>query len=94
MLDQRWRRWADVVQMLYKCFVSAGKLCDLIVYPLDVVSRHRDPQLQDVCQSDKFRADFFCIYYSVGSYGISWESHVISCDLRFSCLEFYADSKK
>ena len=25
MLDQRRRRWADVVQMLYKCFVSAGK---------------------------------------------------------------------
>ena len=24
MLDQRWRRWADVVQMLYKCFVFAG----------------------------------------------------------------------
>ena len=22
---QRLRRWADVVQMLYKCFVSAGK---------------------------------------------------------------------
>ena len=21
MLDQRWRRWDDVVQMLYKCFV-------------------------------------------------------------------------
>ena len=24
MLDQRQRRWADVVQMLYKCFVIAG----------------------------------------------------------------------
>ena len=24
MLDQRWERWADVVQMLYKCFVFAG----------------------------------------------------------------------
>ena len=24
MLDQRRRRWDDVVQMLYKCFVSAG----------------------------------------------------------------------
>ena len=24
MLDQRWRRWADIVQMLYKCFVFAG----------------------------------------------------------------------
>ena len=24
MLDQRRRRWADVVQMLYKCFVCAG----------------------------------------------------------------------
>ena len=25
MLDQRRRRWDDVVQMLYKCFVFAGK---------------------------------------------------------------------
>ena len=24
MLDQRRRRWADVVQMLYKCFIFAG----------------------------------------------------------------------
>ena len=24
-LDQRRRRWADVVQMLYKCFVFAGQ---------------------------------------------------------------------
>ena len=24
MLDQRRRRWADVLQMLYKCFVFAG----------------------------------------------------------------------
>ena len=24
MLDQRWRRWANVVQMLYKCYVLAG----------------------------------------------------------------------
>ena len=24
MLDQRRRRWADIVQMLYKCFVFAG----------------------------------------------------------------------
>ena len=27
MLDQRRRRWADVVQMLYKCFVFAGIAC-------------------------------------------------------------------
>ena len=26
MLDQRQRRWADVVQMLCKCFVFAGYL--------------------------------------------------------------------
>ena len=24
MLDQRRRRWADIVQVLYKCFVFAG----------------------------------------------------------------------
>ena len=26
MLDQRWRRWANVAQMLYKSFVLAGYL--------------------------------------------------------------------
>ena len=29
MLDQRRRRWADVVQMLYKYFVFAGLSCRL-----------------------------------------------------------------
>ena len=28
MLDQRQRRWADVVQMLYKCFVFAGRVIE------------------------------------------------------------------
>ena len=27
MLDRRRRRWAYVVQMVYKCFVFAGKQC-------------------------------------------------------------------
>ena len=30
VLDQRRRRWADVVQMLYKCFVFAGMFIDSI----------------------------------------------------------------
>ena len=30
MLDQRRRRWADVVQMLYKCFVFAGTAVTLV----------------------------------------------------------------
>ena len=28
MLDQRWRRWSNIVQMLYKCFVFAGQFYD------------------------------------------------------------------
>ena len=32
MLVQRRRRWADVVQMLYKCFVSAGILLYVLSY--------------------------------------------------------------
>ena len=32
MLDQRRRRWADVVQMLYKCFVFAGLSLVLLNY--------------------------------------------------------------
>ena len=31
---------------------------------------------------------------SVGYYVIPWESRVNSCHLRFSCSEFYNDSKK
>ena len=34
------------VQMLYKCFVSTGRLCCLNFHPLEVVSRYRGPQLQ------------------------------------------------
>ena len=34
MLDQRRRRWADVVQMLYICFVFAWVLCELILYTI------------------------------------------------------------
>ena len=33
-------------------------------------------------------------FNSVWSYVIPWESRVNSCHLRFSCSEFYADSKK
>ena len=33
MLDQRRRRWADVVQMLYKCFVFAGENRLYTMYP-------------------------------------------------------------
>ena len=29
MLDQRRRRWADVVQMLYKCFVFTGEFLNM-----------------------------------------------------------------
>ena len=32
--------------------------------------------------------------HSVRSYVIPWEYHGNSCHLRFSCSEFYADSKK
>ena len=34
MLDQRRRRWADVVQMLYKCFVFVGMLFFLLIYTI------------------------------------------------------------
>ena len=34
MLDQRRRRWKDVVQMLYKCFVLAGSVAKYDGVPL------------------------------------------------------------
>ena len=30
MLDQRRRRWADVVQMLFKCFVRRRRWADVV----------------------------------------------------------------
>ena len=49
MLDQRRRRWADVVQMLYKCFVFVGKA--LITY-LSLRStlhlREKYPRIRDL----------------------------------------------
>ena len=36
MSDQRRRRWADVVQILYKCFVFAGLCGDQFVLSLDI----------------------------------------------------------
>ena len=35
MLDQRRRRWADVVQMLCKCFVFAGLTTADVAYSLN-----------------------------------------------------------
>ena len=32
MLDQRQRRWADVVQMLHKCFMFAGSSVQSVVF--------------------------------------------------------------
>ena len=38
MLDQRRKRWADVVQMLYKCFVFAGlQMCLLEVMTFNLL---------------------------------------------------------
>ena len=31
MLDQRRRRWADIVQLLYKCFVFDGVETQLVI---------------------------------------------------------------
>ena len=31
MLDQRRRRWSNIVKMLYKCFMLAGLACLLII---------------------------------------------------------------
>ena len=32
MLDQRRRRWSNIVQMLYKCFVLAGYKCERLLH--------------------------------------------------------------
>ena len=36
-MDQRRRRWADVVQMLYKCFVFAGMVLSATYYTLQAL---------------------------------------------------------
>ena len=48
MLDQRRRRWADVVQMLFKCFVFAGGKYNITDVCLSTLAREcsvADPML-------------------------------------------------
>ena len=42
MSDQRRRRWADVVQMLYKCFVFAGVVTYESWHTVDAIPRDND----------------------------------------------------
>ena len=52
MLDQRQRRWSDVVQMLYKCFVFAGYKPSLF-QRLVVFTSYVILNLQCECYGDK-----------------------------------------
>ena len=52
MLGQRHRCWADIVQMLFKCFVFAGKLSYSNFHPLEFMFRYRERQ--------PFREYLFC----------------------------------
>ena len=38
MLDQRRRRWSDIVLMLYNCFVFAGMLAGWCAHPYVTVA--------------------------------------------------------
>ena len=66
MLDQRRRRWADVVQMLYKCFVFTG-----ISVIQSHLTRHRclsvGPTYADVGTALKQRLLFRVILYCIKS---------------------------
>ena len=51
MLDQRRRRWADVVRMLYKCFVFAGIpcVCGSPWTPTSTAQQSKHPTLSTSC---------------------------------------------
>ena len=55
MLDQRRRRWADVVQMLYKCFVFAGNGMFLAAYARFFTS----PYNAEICLYKPWRSKGF-----------------------------------
>ena len=68
MLDQRRRRWAGVVQMLYKCFVFAGDTFNnLIQFPTLQRARTKIPPSVALQTCHKHRSAFSptstCIAY-------------------------------
>ena len=77
MLDQRRRRWADVVKMLYKCLVFAGQadFQTLYIYSMLGQRRRRWPSVEtalDQCPVQVVSCNHFSSYinavnlYSIG----------------------------
>ena len=63
MLGQRWRRWADAVQMLYKCCMFTGHACLLqvnILVTQCIVMSLELLLLVTKCFDELLEADFFC----------------------------------
>ena len=50
MLEQRRIRWADVVQMLYKCFLFTREFVDLSRKPVDIFTHETNEILRCVFQ--------------------------------------------
>ena len=50
MMDQRRRRWADVVEMLYKCFVFAGQR---VVFATPLASPTHLNNSDDLCDKNE-----------------------------------------
>ena len=46
MSDQRRRRWTDVVQMLYKCFVFAGLWWNAELHYIKAICKHHKVHLE------------------------------------------------
>ena len=59
---------------------------------------NRESCLEDIgricIDGQAYREECWKHCVTVGSYVIPWESRINFCNLRFSCLELYADSKK
>ena len=58
MLGQRRRRWADVVQMLYKCFVFTGK--QRLVSKLYITENKFDDDIQIVTYQIMYTMKYYC----------------------------------
>ena len=70
MLAQHRRRWADIVQMLYKCFVFAG-LCllgymnfDLLLVQNYDLFRRFDAHFVSGADLEKYWADYYHIAHT------------------------------
>ena len=85
MLDQRRRRWADVIQMLYKCFVFAGYLLrvDGLLHPTPIPTPSGRPQASTCLLPEATpKSHTFTVHCSAKPKAVQ----LLTCKVRSYCL--------